>query len=255
MKEGKRWLLVAGYAVAMAWVEAAAVFYLRTLANRVDPYQANPLPDVAGLSWVELVREAATLIMLLAVGLLAGRDWRSRWGYASVAFGIWDIFYYLFLRIITHWPHSILDWDILFLLPLPWWGPILAPVIIAALMIAWGTLASQFDQEGRRLQLEWKPWLLGFSGMALALYVFMADSLRVAVQGREAIRHVLPKDFAWGWFGIAAVMMSAPVIHLAWKVSRRRLVSLRPTLRANTEREAVPSNLEKRFGRGPGIIE
>ena len=147
MNERKRWLVVVGYAVAMAWVEAAVVFYLRTMANRINPYQANPLPDVAGLSWVELVREAATLVMLLTVGVLAGRDWCRRWGYAAVAFGIWDIFYYLFLRIITHWPQSVLDWDILFLIPLPWWGPVLAPVIIAALMIIWGTLASQFGQE------------------------------------------------------------------------------------------------------------
>jgi hypothetical protein len=222
VKEGKRWLVVVAYAVAMAWVEAAVVFYLRTLADRINPYQANPLPDVAGLSWVELVREASTLAMLLGVGLLAGRDWRSRWGYAAVAFGIWDIFYYLFLRIITHWPQSILDWDILFLIPLPWWGPVLAPVIIAVLMVVWGTLASQCDHEGRPFRSEWKPWFLGFMGMALALYLFMADALRIAGQGRDAIRQVLPAEFAWGRFLIAVIMMSAPVADLVWNISRRR---------------------------------
>lgn len=222
MKDGKRWLVVAGYAVAMAWVEAAAVFYLRTLAGRIDPYQANPLPDVTGLSWVELVREAATLVMLLSVGLVAGRDWRSRWGYAAVAFGIWDIFYYAFLRLITRWPQSVFDWDILFLLPLPWWGPVIAPVIIALLMIAWGTLASQCDHEGRRFCSEWKPWLLGVAGMSLALGVFMADSLQVAGRGLEAVRLVLPVSFAWGWFALAILLMSAPILDLGWKVARRR---------------------------------
>jgi hypothetical protein len=222
MSERKRWLVVAGYAVAMAWVEAAVVFYLRTMADRIDPYQANPLPDVAGLSWVELVREASTLVMLLGVGLLAGRDWRGRWGYAAVAFGIWDIFYYLFLRIITHWPHSVLDWDILFLLPLPWWGPVLAPVVIAVLMIAWGTLASQCDYGRRRFRSEWKPWLLGFGGITLALYAFMADSLRTAGRGPDAVRLELPAKFAWGWFALAVLLMSAPVADLIWKISRRR---------------------------------
>src|SRR5581483_8079807 len=76
MKEPKRWLMVAAYAVAMAWVESAVVFYLRTMINRIDPYQANPLPNLAGISGVELVREAATFIMLFTVGVLAGRDWR-----------------------------------------------------------------------------------------------------------------------------------------------------------------------------------
>ncbi len=62
-----------------------------------------------------------------------------------VAFGVWDIFYYVFLKVMCDWPRSLFDWDILFLLPLPWWGPVLAPVSIALLMIVWGTLASQFE--------------------------------------------------------------------------------------------------------------
>src|SRR6266540_1590340 len=115
--DSKRWLMVAWYAVAMAWVEAAVVFYLRTLVNRIDPYQATPLPLAAGLSQAELVREFATLVMLFAVGWLAGATWSSRLGYSTIAFGIWDIFYYVFLRVMTGWPKSLFDWDILFLLP------------------------------------------------------------------------------------------------------------------------------------------
>ena len=223
MKDGRRWLIVAGYAVAMAWVEAAVVFYLRTMIGRIDPHQPNPLPEVAGLSWVELVREAATLAMLFSVGSLAGRDWRSRWGYAAMAFGVWDIFYYVFLKSITHWPLSLLDWDILFLLPLPWWGPVLAPVIIATLMIVWGTLVTQWPNPGRRFSFAWLP---GFAGMALAMRVFMTDALRAAPHGPEAVRNVLPTEFAWGWFALAALLMSAPVLELAWRISRERGASV-----------------------------
>jgi hypothetical protein len=68
---------------------------------------------------VELVREGATLVMLLTLGMLAGRTWRTRFGYSAIAFGVWDIFYYVFLKLISDWPKSVLDWDILFLLPLP----------------------------------------------------------------------------------------------------------------------------------------
>ena len=130
-----RWLTVVGFALAMAWVESAVVFYLRTLVNRLEPYQPSPLPMSTGLAFAELVREAATLVMLFTVGLLAGTAWRARMGYSAVAFGVWDIFYYVFLKAMCGWPHSLLDWDVLFLLPLPWWGPVLAPVLIAALMI------------------------------------------------------------------------------------------------------------------------
>ena len=73
--------------------------------------------------------------MLAAVGMLAGRTRHARVGYTAIAFGVWDIVYYVFLRLIGGWPRSLLDWDVLFLLPLPWWGPVLAPVFIAMLMI------------------------------------------------------------------------------------------------------------------------
>ena len=120
----RRLLVVAVFAVAMAWVEAAVVFYLRRLVDRIEPYQPNPLPIAGDLGGAELVREAATLVMLLAVGWLAGRAWRTRLGFFLAAFGVWDIFYYVFLRAMTGWPHSLFDWDVLFLIPLPWWEQI-----------------------------------------------------------------------------------------------------------------------------------
>src|SRR6266446_4691280 len=143
--ERTRWWVVVAFAIAMASVEAAVVLYLRTLTNRIDPYQPNPLPEFGGLEFAEMIREAATLVMLLGVGWLAGRIWRVRLAYALIGFGVWDIFYYVFLKVLTGWPRGLGDWDILFLLPLPWWGPVLAPVCIAMLMVFWGTLVSQSE--------------------------------------------------------------------------------------------------------------
>src|SRR5215467_739889 len=142
MNKRKTWWVVVVYAIAMAWVESAVVYYLRTMIDRIEPHQPDPLPIIGGLGQAELVREAATMVMLLAVGILAGRNWRARLGYSAIAFGVWDIFYYVFLKVMCGWPQSLLDWDILFLLPLPWWGPVLAPVSIALLMIVWGTLVN-----------------------------------------------------------------------------------------------------------------
>ncbi len=211
MKNLHRWLVVILYASAMAWVESAVVYYLRTMIGRLEPYQPDPLPIIGGLGPVELARELATLIMLLTVGILAGRSWRERLGYAVVAFGAWDIFYYVFLKLMCGWPHSLFDWDILFLLPLPWWGPVIAPVSIALLMIAWGTLASQAEPEPAGLVSSWTAALFCGAGIALALYTFMADALRVAGQGHEALRSVLPVRFNWPLFGLALLLMAAPV--------------------------------------------
>jgi len=217
-----RWGLVAVYAVAMAWVESAVVLYLRTITGRMDPYSPEPLKPLDGIGLAEVVREAATLIMLSSVGWLAGRTWRSRLGYLLVAFGIWDIFYYLFLILLTAWPRSLLDWDILFLIPLPWWGPVLAPVSIAALMIAGGTLLGQYDSAAQPL---WPHrWAVGLSalGAVLALYVFMADALRIAEQGIEALRKMLPVRFDWPLFILAWLLMATALVDLGLQVWRRR---------------------------------
>ena len=210
LSDRARRAIVAAFAIAMAWVEAASVFYIRALVDRIEPYQPDPLPINGTLGDVELWREAATLVMIATLGVLAGRTWRRRAGYAALAFGIWDIFYYIFLRLMTGWPKTMLDWDILFLLPLPWWGPVLAPVSIALLMIVWGTLAT-----GARGDASDGPfaWALAGVGIALALAVFMVDAWRALPDGREAVLQVLPKTFNWPLFCVALLLMALPAVH------------------------------------------
>ncbi len=212
-----RWLLVVAFAIAMAWVEAASVYYLRVLVDRIDPYQPNPLPMRGVLGSVELVREAATLVMLLAVGALSGGTWRARLGYTAIAFGVWDICYYVFLKLMSGWPTSLFNWDILFLLPLPWWGPVVAPVCIALLMIVWGTLASQRPHRNAATERESALWPLTCVGITLALYVFMTDSLHAVYQGAGGMRTTLPTVFNWAAFLVALTLMAAPIVQIAWR--------------------------------------
>jgi hypothetical protein len=209
------------FAIAMALVEAAAVFYIRALVDRIEPYQPNPLPINGALGNVELWREAATLVMLATLGMLAGRTWRRRVGYAALAFGAWDIFYYVFLRIMTGWPQTLLDWDILFLLPLPWWGPVLAPVSIALVMIWWGTLATQSDDETS--EARW-AWALGGVGIVLALAVFMIDAWQALPHGRDAVLQVLPTTFNWPLFLVALLLMASPALHQVAFVPAKKFV-------------------------------
>jgi len=227
LSERTRWMIVAAFAIAMAWVESASVYYIRALVGRIEPYQADPLPINGALGYVELWREAATLVMLATLGLLAGRTWLRRAGYAALAFGVWDIFYYVFLRIISGWPRTLLDWDILFLLPLPWWGPVLAPVSIAVLMIVWGTLATQSEAA---IDARW-PWALGSVGIAVALADFMFDAWQALPAGREAVLRVLPTTFNWPAFWLALLLMASPALyHVAllpakrWSAPTRREV-------------------------------
>lgn len=219
MSDRVRWATVVCFAIAMAWVEAASVLYIRALVGRIEPYQANPLPLQGALGNVELWRETATLVMLSTLGALAGSTWRRRVGYAALAFGVWDVFYYVFLHVISGWPKTLLDWDILFLLPLPWWGPVLAPVIIALVMIVWGTLATQTRDTWT--DARWTR-TTAFIGIAMALAVFMVDAWRALPGGRDAVLQVLPTTFNWPVFGVASLMMASPALHRLSHLKRSR---------------------------------
>ena len=206
------WIFIVIYATAMAWVEAAVVVYLRTLLDRIQPFQRTPLPHLANFGSTELIREAATLMMLFAVGWLAGNTTRKRLGYSLIAFGIWDIFYYVFLLVICGWPKSLFDWDVLFLIPLPWWGPVLAPTLIAVLMVIWGTTVTQRQKSERNLRRYSST--LCFLGVTLALYTFMKDSIGVLPNGEKALREMLPSQFAWGLFVPALLLMAVPILEI-----------------------------------------
>jgi hypothetical protein len=128
------------------------------------------------------------------------------------------------------------------LLPLPWWGPVLAPVLISLLMILWGTFASQFERAPRATRSNRQVWVLNMAGMALALYVFMADATTAAHRGLDSIRTVLPERFNWPLFGVALVLMSAPVMQIG-----RRLLMPQPAKAEIIERTkefSCPRHLE-----------
>ncbi|MGB7539166.1 MAG: hypothetical protein WBM17_11565, partial [Anaerolineales bacterium] len=213
-----RLLHVAIFAMAMAWVEASVVLYLRVLVDRLQPYQADPLPHFGGLGGAEVIREAATLVMLLSVGGLAGTNLRTRLAYGAFAFGVWDIFYYVFLVPLTGWPASLWDWDILFLIPFPWWGPVIAPVAISLIMIAGGVLVILTERRRAPVRPREWMWLAAAAGTGLNLYAFMADSIGGYLRGLENGWEILPKHFDWPVFLTGALLMLAPVLDMAGRI-------------------------------------
>jgi hypothetical protein len=170
---------------------------------------------------IEIGREAATLVMLAAVGWAAGRRWADRVGHSLVAFGVWDIFYYVWLAVLVGWPQSLFDWDLLFLIPLPWWGPVLSPVLISLLLIAAGTLAVLAAAQGRRLRLSLPEWGAAAGCALLALYVFMADALRALPGGAEAVANARPAAFNWLLL-LAACLGAAGVLARVFRPARGR---------------------------------
>jgi hypothetical protein len=84
---------------------------------------------------------------------------------------------------------------------------VLAPVSIALLMIVGGTLVSTCSATSVRAA----SWRLSLLGVAIALYTFMADSLRAVQQGVDATKMPLPEAFNWPVFVVALALMAAPV--------------------------------------------
>lgn len=166
---------IAVFAVAMAFVESAVVVYLRAIYYP-DGFKF-PLRVMTDYKiTIEVFREIATIFMLSSVAFLAGRDRWERFSWFILSFGLWDIFYYIWLKILIGWPASLFDWDILFLIPLPWVGPVIAPASISLLMIILGVLVVHSFHAGHNFRPNPLSWLLAISGIILILYSFMYDT-------------------------------------------------------------------------------
>jgi len=122
------------FSIAMAALEGAVVVYLRALYYPVGFTVTFKIID-AHIVAVELVREIATIVMIAAIAYLTGNTSPQRIAYFLLCFAVWDIFYYVWLKIFINWPLSIFEWDILFLIPITWLGPVLAPVVCSITMI------------------------------------------------------------------------------------------------------------------------
>jgi len=211
----QRFLMVSAYAVAMAFWEAVVVVYIRGLL-----YVTNDHVALGPYVTMEIWREAATLVMLAAVGWLAGRRRTERLAYGLFAFGLWDIWYYVWLRVLIGWPETPLSWDVLFLIPLRWWGPVLSPVLIAALLCVNAVLAVVKIERGEPLRITLtRVGVIALGGL-LALYVFMSDSIYALLQGRSDWYTLRPEPFKWPLFLAALVLMALPSLMTTWPGSK-----------------------------------
>ena len=174
MKTSHKILWVAVFAAMFALVESAVVVYLRSLYYPEG--FSLPLKIISRHHfWVELAREFATIIMLASVAILAGSNKWQRFACFMIAFGVWDIFYYIWLKVMLNWPGSVFDWDVLFLLPVPWIGPVIAPVLISILMFISGVLIIRDDSAQPPFRPNTWSWILSLSATAVILFSFMSD--------------------------------------------------------------------------------
>jgi len=220
---------VAGvFAVAMGYLESAVVVYLRALLYPGG--FAFPLkPMDPGLAATEFFREAATLVMLAAIGWFGARRGTARFAVFLYAFAVWDIFYYLFLYLLIGWPSTLLEWDLLFLIPVAWTGPVLAPVINSLTMILLAVVILQADFLRGKATLRFREWALLITGSLITLLTYMLDPARhllrkgTSVPPEHALNDYIPVHFNWWLFSLAEILFL-----LAIYTYHRRTLQSRP---------------------------
>ncbi|MBE0426119.1 MAG: hypothetical protein IBX72_05680 [Nitrospirae bacterium] len=170
------------FGIAMGFLEAAVVVYLREMYYPEG--FTFPLKQMAiEYLTVEYLREISTIVMLISVGVIAGKNFYERLSYFLFSFGIWDIFYYVWLKFLLNWPPSLLTWDILFLIPVIWVGPVLAPVICAATMILIAGCILHFQKKGYHVKIKISEWLLLLSGAFIIFTTFVWDYTEIIIKG------------------------------------------------------------------------
>lgn len=216
------WVLV--FAMAFGYVEASVVVYLRAI---YDPLRASlypgyppdsllPLitldqlraanPEHVRRVAIELGREMATMLMLAAVAALATRR-RGEWlAMFMIGFGCWDVSYYVGLKAMIGFPASLLTWDILFLLPVPWLGPVLAPLIVSASMVGAGLVLLARTAQARPLSAKWYHWC----GIALGGFVIILSFCRDYARTSAG---ELPRPFSWTVFAVGETVGLLSFVH------------------------------------------
>jgi len=193
----KRFLILVLFVVALAYIEAAVVVYLRVIfypqgfVFPIADFAADP--KWTELLLTEIAREAATLIIIFTGAWLIGRNLPQRIAYWLTIFAIWDIFYYVWLKVLLNWPVSIMDWDILFLIPIVWASPVLAPVITSLTMLCFAIVILYRDHHSKPLRI------------APLLYVgFVLASLNVVgsfcIAGLYVTKNDYQSHFSWPVF-------------------------------------------------------
>lgn len=222
--------------MAMAFLESAVVVYLRHIYYPEGFAFPFKIPDDR-IAVTEILREAATMIMLLTVAFIAHKGALQRFALFIYMFAVWDIFYYLFLYCLLAWPPSLLTWDILFLIPVTWTGPVMAPLInsLTMILLAVQVMSSGEKMLGFRLsRIEWALLVCG-SLLTIAAYVqpylhYLMDrytwrdvwQIHTDPGMKEYLLKFIPQKFNWFLFGSAELLFFFSIGRIFFRTQTNR---------------------------------
>jgi len=221
------------FSIAMGMLESAVVIYLRELYYPEGfSFPLKFMSTIVAIT--ELLRELATLIMLIGIGVLAGRNKTERFAFFIYSFAIWDIFYYIFLKAILNWPESLLTWDILFLLPTTWVGPVVSPVLLALAMIVLAIyiiINTHFEYNPRINKIEWLLLIIGsiicivsFT-LEYSQYILQSFSLsEMFILNEELMNYsiaFIPHKFPWFIFFSGYLLIVFGIVSYGYRLHKK----------------------------------
>jgi hypothetical protein len=209
-------IAVLAFGVAMGYLEATVVVYLRA-ALGLDAVVSVPVAEPGEFdtyAGIEIARELATLVMIAAVGWLAGRSWLERLAWAAVLFGTWDIVYYGGLWLTIDWPPALDAWDVLFLVPMTWVGPVWAPMAVSAALVGFGLTAAAGLRADRAIAVGRRGMVIALAGGGLVILSFLVDADRVVAGDTSPWS-------AWLLFWLGMALTAAVAVTALWRGATR----------------------------------
>jgi hypothetical protein len=223
------------FAAAMAFPESAVVVYLRALYYPEG--FAFPLKVMdQSILVTEIFREAATLIMLFTIAIIATKSRIARFAVFIYTFAIWDIFYYIYLFFLIGWPSSFFTWDLLFLIPITWVGPVLAPVINSLTMILLAVIILHHKAKDRTFHLTFFEWFLLITGSLIMIFVYTRPYVSYLLerfsiseiihyrQNRSLLKYSAgfkPETFNWFIYALGQLLFFWSIIHVILRIKRK----------------------------------
>lgn len=219
----------------MGYMESAVVVYLRKIYYPIG-FKFPLIPVSPDIAITEFWREAATIIMLIGAGAMAGKNTVQRFAFFIYSFAIWDIFYYIFLKILLNWPDSLLTWDILFLIPFPWVGPVIAPCIISLTMIFLTLIIVYHQEKNKHVHISFINWMFLILGSLSVTGSFMWDYITYVYNESdkivwslssnnnmfEEVSHYIPKSFNWYLFGMGEGFILIAMLLILGRLKRNK---------------------------------
>lgn len=203
----RKFCIAVVFGIAFGYIEAAVVVYLREIfypegfTFPLEMFSINPL--WRRLLLTEIGREAATIVLIFTGARLFGKNLRQRFAYFLTIFAVWDIFYYVWLKVLLDWPASIMDWDILFLIPVTWAGPVLAPVLTSLVMLVFAAVILYYDCRCVVIRATFSDWF----GFSLSAFMIMAS---FCIPGPHTAKENYMDYFPWILF--AAGLLFAVIL-------------------------------------------